>query len=119
MSKNFDERPIVKLSRLPIEPTRETALTLERKAQVDMIRLFEEFCDLAETGRPLPLKKQNPERMSYGKGAELETLKEIPLDANAEEIDKRADDIAIITFAIFAPGYGPDNYTLFAKVFAG
>lgn len=35
-----------------------------------------------------------------------------------EEIDKCKDDFLVIAFAIFAPGYGPDNYTPFAKVFA-
>lgn len=34
-----------------------------------------------------------------------------------EEIDKRANDFTLIAFAIFAPGYGADNYTPFADVF--
>ncbi len=33
-----------------------------------------------------------------------------------EEIDKRRDDFSLIAFAIIAAGYGPDNYTPFAKV---
>lgn len=33
-----------------------------------------------------------------------------------EEIDKRRDDFALIAFAIFAAGYGPDNYAPFVEV---
>jgi hypothetical protein len=33
-----------------------------------------------------------------------------------EEITARMADFAVIAFAIFAPGYGPDNYTPFAEV---
>jgi hypothetical protein len=34
-----------------------------------------------------------------------------------EEIESRSSDFSVIAFAIFAPGYGPDNYTPFAKAF--
>lgn len=34
-----------------------------------------------------------------------------------EEIAARKEDFAVIAFAIFAPGYGPDNFTPFAEVF--
>lgn len=34
-----------------------------------------------------------------------------------EEIDKRRDDFALIAFAIFSAGYGPDNLTPFAAEF--
>jgi hypothetical protein len=33
-----------------------------------------------------------------------------------DEIAAREPDFAVIAFAIFAPGYGPDNYTPFAEV---
>ena len=35
-----------------------------------------------------------------------------------QELDKRKGDFSVITFAIFAAGYGPDNYTPFAEVFS-
>lgn len=45
-----------------------------------------------------------------------------PADQVAEiyrdEIAARANDFDVIAFAIFSPGYGPDNYTPFARVFA-
>jgi len=33
-----------------------------------------------------------------------------------EEIEARAEHLDVIAFAIFAPGYGPDNYTPFARL---
>jgi uncharacterized protein (TIGR02452 family) len=35
-----------------------------------------------------------------------------------DEIAARAEHFDVIAFAIFAPGYGPDNYTPFARVIA-
>lgn len=35
-----------------------------------------------------------------------------------EEIANRSDDFSMIAFAIISAGYGPDNYRLFAEVFA-
>ncbi len=36
-----------------------------------------------------------------------------------EELAQRVGDFDLVVFAIFAPGYGPDNFTPFAKVLAG
>jgi hypothetical protein len=36
-----------------------------------------------------------------------------------EELTHRADDFSLVAFAIFAPGYGPDNFTPFAHEFRG
>lgn len=35
----------------------------------------------------------------------------------AEEIEARAKDFAVVAFAIFSAGYGPDNFTPFARAF--
>ena len=35
-----------------------------------------------------------------------------------EELERRRASFSLVAFAIFAPGYGPDNYTPFAEVFA-
>ncbi len=35
-----------------------------------------------------------------------------------EEIDRRHGDFSVIVFAIFSPGYGPDNFAPFARAFA-
>ena len=34
-----------------------------------------------------------------------------------EEITARAEDFAVVAFAIFSAGYGPDNFTPFAEAF--
>lgn len=36
-----------------------------------------------------------------------------------EELDGRRDDFAVIAFAIFHPGYGPDNHAPFAEALSG
>jgi len=36
-----------------------------------------------------------------------------------EQIDKCRADFDVIAFAIFSPGYGPDNYSPFKAVFGG
>ena len=35
-----------------------------------------------------------------------------------EQISQRSASFSVIAFAIFHPGYGPDNYTPFKEVFA-
>lgn len=35
-----------------------------------------------------------------------------------QEIELRARDFSVVAFAIFAAGYGPDNFTPFARIFA-
>lgn len=90
MDNNFDTGPLLKVSRFSIEPDKETALSLEMKAQEDMIKLFREFCELAELGIPLPKFIQDESKMRYMKRVEFEKLKEIPIDSTAEEIEKIA-----------------------------
>ena len=90
MDNNFDTGPLLKVHRFPIDARAETAFSLERKAQEQMIVLFDEFCDIAERDEKLPQQKQDPEKMRYMKKIEFEALKEIPTDADAETIDRRA-----------------------------
>ncbi|MFQ5473026.1 MAG: TIGR02452 family protein, partial [Dehalococcoidia bacterium] len=35
-----------------------------------------------------------------------------------EELEARETDFSLVAFAIFAAGYGPDNYTPFADAFS-
>lgn len=90
MDEGFDTGPLLKLARFPINAEQETAISLEGKTQQEMVRLFRDFCEMAENGEPLPLVHQDPLRMRYMKQAEFEKLKEIPIDADAEIIEKRA-----------------------------
>ncbi|MCC9608140.1 DUF2263 domain-containing protein [Blastopirellula sp. JC732] len=53
---------------------------------------------------------------AFGCGAFMNPATEVA-KIYQEEIAKRADDFAVIAFAIYSAGYGPDNYKLFANVF--
>ncbi len=90
MDNNFDTGPLFKVNRFPINASKETAASLERKAQEEMIRLFVEFCEIAESGKELPLEKQQKEKMRYLNHEEFEKLKEIPVNADEETIDRYA-----------------------------
>ncbi|MFQ5843388.1 MAG: formyltransferase family protein [Planctomycetota bacterium] len=90
MDESFDTGPLLKVRRFPIDAAEETACSLERKAQAEMIRLFREFCELAESGAPLPVEAQDRTRMRYLTREEFEALKEIPADADPETVDRYA-----------------------------
>lgn len=90
MDEGFDTGPVVKVRRFPIDASRETAYSLERKAQEEMVRLFHEFCEMAESGMALPRSEQDRSQMRYLSREEFEALKEIPPDADAETIQRYA-----------------------------
>ena len=90
MDDGFDTGPLLKVRRFPINAKEETAYSLERKAQQEMISLFLEFCQMAEDSDKLPIEQQDPSKMRYLKQEEFEKLKKIPLDADHETIDRHA-----------------------------
>lgn len=90
MDESFDTGPLLKVNTFPINPNEETAVSLERKAQQEMIRLFQEFCKLVESGKPLPKQEQDRKRMRYMSQDEFKRLKQIPDDADDETIDRYA-----------------------------
>jgi methionyl-tRNA formyltransferase len=90
MDDGFDTGPLLRVRRFPIDASRETAFSLEQRAQEEMIQLFQEFCELAESGKPLPRESQNPSKMRYLTQGEFEKLKEIPADADLETVDRYA-----------------------------
>lgn len=90
MDDGFDTGPLLKVSRFPIEASKETAWSLERKTQIDMIRLFVEFTNMIEKGGELPIEEQEKEKMRYMNADEFKKLKEIPQNADAETIDRYA-----------------------------
>jgi methionyl-tRNA formyltransferase len=83
MDDGFDTGPLLEVRTFPIDAERETAVSLERKTQAEMIRLFCDFCALAESGAALPCVAQDPAQMRYMTQQEFSRLKEIP--ANADE----------------------------------
>lgn len=90
MDDGFDTGPLFKVNRFPIDASKETAVSLERKAQESMIGLFVEFCDTAESSEDLPLKEQDKSRIRYMDHEQFMKLKEIPSDADSETIDRYA-----------------------------
>jgi methionyl-tRNA formyltransferase len=90
MDESFDTGPLVKVRRFAINPSKETAYSLERKAQLEMILLFVEVLSIYETTGSLPSEDQDPSKMRYMNAQEFGKLKEIPLNANAEEVDRIA-----------------------------
>lgn len=90
MDESFDTGPLVKVRRFAINPSKETAYSLERKAQLEMILLFEEVLSIYETTGSLPSEDQDPSKMRYMNAQEFGKLKEIPPNATAEEVDRIA-----------------------------
>lgn len=99
MDEGFDTGPLLRVRRFPIDARRETAMSLEQRAQAEMVRLFVEFCELAESGDPLPKEEQDRAKMRYLSQDEFERLKKIPDGVDAELIDR-------IARAFWYPPYG-------------
>jgi len=90
MDESFDTGPIVKVRRFSINPKIETAYSLEKKSQVEMLLLFSEILSMYDTGRSLPKKDQIKSKMRYMNSQQFKALKEIPPNANAEDADRIA-----------------------------
>lgn len=90
MDEGFDTGPLLKVRRFPINARQETAYSLEAKAQEEMLRLFVEVCHMAETRKDLPLERQDRSKSRYLNREQMEALKTIPADADAETIDRYA-----------------------------
>ncbi len=90
MNDGFDTGPIFKVSRFPIDASKETAVSLEKKTQEDMIRLFIDFCDIAESGNALPKEEQDKSKIRCLDREQFMKFKEIPSNADNETIDRYA-----------------------------
>lgn len=90
MDETFDTGPLLEVRRFPIDVARETAYSLEARAQEEMLRLFVDVCGMAETGEPLPSEAQDRSRSRYYNRLQMEALKEIPADADEETADRVA-----------------------------
>lgn len=90
MDDAFDTGPIVRVRRFFIDASVETALSLERKAQSEMILLFAEIIALYESTGDLPTMTQDPSRQRYMKQAEFENGKRIPANSTKAEADRIA-----------------------------
>jgi methionyl-tRNA formyltransferase len=90
MNEDFDAGPLVKVRRFSINPNNETAYSLERKAQLEMVLLFEEILSIYESTDSLPEEHQEQSKMRYMNAQEFSSLKEIPLNASAKDADRIA-----------------------------
>jgi methionyl-tRNA formyltransferase len=90
MDDGFDTGPLLKVRRFPINAKEETAWSLERKAQQEMMELFIEFLALAESGKDIPKIEQDKSLMRYLDKESFDKLKEIPQNADEETIDRHA-----------------------------
>lgn len=90
MVDGFDEGDLLEVRRFPIDASAETAFSLERRTQEEMLLLFRDVCRLAETGAPLPRVPQEPNRMRYLDRESFEALKRIPSGADAATVDRYA-----------------------------
>lgn len=90
MDDGFDTGPVFQVRRFPVDASQETACSLERKTQQEMIKLFIDFCDIVETREILPLEEQDKSKIRYLKQPEFEALKLIPPDADEETVQRYA-----------------------------
>jgi methionyl-tRNA formyltransferase len=90
LDDGFDTGPLLKVRRFPVDTSCETACSLERKTQQEMIKLFVDFLDLAEAGGPLPCEVQDRTRFRYLTQPEFDALKRIPSGADEETVQRYA-----------------------------
>jgi methionyl-tRNA formyltransferase len=90
MDERFDTGPLVKVRRFAINPREETALSLEKKAQIEMILLFKEVISAYEVAGMISSVDQDPERMRYLNAKQFAKMKQIPMEATPEEVDRIA-----------------------------
>jgi len=88
MDEGFDTGPLLKVRRFAIDVKKETAHSLEARAQQEMLRLFVDVCHTAETEKTLPSIPQNKDEMRYLNRNGMEALKQIPDDADEETNDR-------------------------------
>lgn len=90
MDEGFDTGPLVNVRKFNINPQMETALSLEKKAQTEMILLFREVISSYETTGEITSSPQDPSRMRYLNADQFSKLKQIPSEALPEEVDRIA-----------------------------
>lgn len=90
LDAGFDTGSLVKVRLFDIDPEAETAVSLERRTQIEMLLLFDEFMQMAESGNAIPAIPQDPERHRYMTLEQFEQLKVIDAAASTDEIQRVA-----------------------------
>ncbi len=89
MTDTFDAGDIAIRRMFSIDPTKETAQSLESKTQEQMLVLFDEFCRLGQAYE-VPRVPQDLSQRGFMTAKELEDLKTIPVEGDLETIDRYA-----------------------------
>jgi methionyl-tRNA formyltransferase len=90
MDEGFDTGPLFKVRRFPIDAAKETGYSLERRSQQEMVKLFVDFCRIAECGNPLPKEEQDRSKMRYLTQEQFTALKVIPPNTDNETCQRVA-----------------------------
>lgn len=90
MDESFDTGPLVKVIRFKIDSSIETALSLEKKTQKQMVQLFDQVVANFERDNDFSLSPQPPDQMRYLDQLEFKKLKRIPDNASKIEADRIA-----------------------------
>jgi methionyl-tRNA formyltransferase len=90
MNENFDDGDLVKVRRFPIDSSKMTAIELENRAQIEMLKLFLEILDMVKNNIALPKTKQDKTRNGYLTFEQMENLKIVSSEMSAAQIDKLA-----------------------------
>ena len=91
MVEEFDAGPIVKINRFPINHKEETAYSLEQKSQEEMIRLFINFCDMAESNQKISsIPQKKLKKNTFDSRSMIDSLRKIPDNADIDTVDKYA-----------------------------
>ncbi len=87
VDESFDTGDLVEVRRFAIDPATETAWSLDLRSQDELLEVFRGIVDTLVRGGELPREPQGEGR--YVTRQELEEMRRIPPDADAEEIERR------------------------------
>lgn len=87
VDSNFDTGDIIKVKKFPIISNKETAFSLEKKSQLELIRLFKEIIELIILSKPLPRTPQKNGR--YFSKIDFEDLRYVKNTDSPEIIEKK------------------------------
>ncbi|WP_424982052.1 formyltransferase family protein [Maritalea sp. S77] len=113
LGEGFDDGPLLKVRRFPIEPDILTGFALEQLAQREMISLFKEFVEMIEHGEELPSDAQPKHQVRYHSLDEFLPMKKIPEGADQITIDRYA---RAFWFPPYEGAYFEQNGTKFEVV---
>jgi|GEM_PF-620224 len=114
VDENIDTGDIIKVRKFKIDPTKETAMSLERKSQAHLLELFLEVVPLFKEGKNIPRVPQDYGR--YFTKDYYESLKKVDLEKDdAETIERK---VRAFWFPPYDGAYvevGEKRFTLVSK----